>query len=166
VEANQRKQRRTGMAVLIALAGIVALAQIIGGKHHDDDGIDKGIHALAAAATAPQGERAEQLAKAERYFSASIGTVVVEPLAIVGLEVTEQMPAAVGTPDPETPAAATLDEKTAATYAQALLARGKPEAALAYLAQSDVRTRAGRGLAVIARFAERWVAGKAAGRSE
>ena len=37
-------------------------------------------------------------------------------------------------------------------------ARGKPDAALAYLAQPEVRTRTGRGLAVIARFAERWLA--------
>ena len=155
---NPGTQRRIGLAVLMVLAAIVALAQIVGGKRHDDDGIDKGIHALAAAATAPLEVRSATLLHAERFFSASVGTVVVEPLAIVGLELTEQMPNALGKPDPAPPDPHTVDEKQAAAYAQALLARAKPEAALAYLSRPEVRARAGRGLAVIARFAERWLA--------
>ncbi len=159
-EGAPQTQRRIGFAVLLALACVIALAQIVGSKRHDEDGIDKGIRALADAAMAPRDDRMEHLAKAEHYFGASTGTVVVEPQAIVGLEMTEQMVSALGKPDPVAPAIATLDEKQAAAHAQALMARGKPEAALAYLAQPEVRSRAGRGLAVIARFAERWVAVK------
>ncbi len=157
-EGNPQTQRRIGFAVILALACIVALAQIVGSKRHDDDGIDKGIRALEAAAHGPRDEREEHLAKAEHFFAASTGTIVVEPQAIVGLGLVDQMEGALGKPDPVAPDLAQLDEKQAAAHAQALMARGKPEAALAYLAQSQVRARAGRGLAVIARFAERWVA--------
>ncbi len=157
MEGNPQTQRRIGFAVLLVLTGIVALAQIVGGRRHDDDGIDAGIRALASAANAPESERAAYLANAEQRFAASVGTVVVEPQAIVGLELTEHVATALGTPDPSTPTLATLDETQAAQHAQALMARGKPEAALAYLARPEVRARAGRGLAVLARFAERWV---------
>ena len=159
-EDNPQTQRRIGFAVLLALTCVIALAQIVGGKRHDEDGIDKGIRALAEAADGVRDDRLEHLAKAEHFFGASTGTLVVEPQAIVGLELTEQMVAALGKPDPQAPAMATLDEKQAATHMEALMARGKPEAALAYVGQPEVRARAGRGLAVLARFAERWVAVK------
>ncbi len=159
---SQQTQRKVGVAVLVALACVVALAQLVGGRRHDDDGIEKGIRALQAAASESRDNREEHLAKAEHLFAASTGTLVVEPQAIVGLELVEKMDAALGKPDPPVPALATLDDLQAAAHAQALLARGKPEAALAYLAQPEVRTRTGRGLAVIARFAERWVLVKSA----
>ena len=157
-DATPQTQRKIGFAVLVALAAVVALAQLVGSKRHDEDGIDKGIRALAQAATGPRDDRLEHLSKAEHFFGASTGTVVIEPQAIIGLELTEQMVSALGKPDPAPPALATLDEKQAAAHAEALMARGKPQAALTYLALPDVRARAGRGLAVIARFAERWVA--------
>ncbi len=157
-ENSPQTQRKVGFAVLLALACAVVLAQAVSGRRHDDDGIDRGIQALEAAAHGPRDDREEHLARAEHLFAASTGTLVVEPQAIVGLELVEKMDGALGRPDPQAPALATLDDQQAATHAQALLARGKPDAALAYLAQPDVRTRTGRGLAVIARFAERWLA--------
>lgn len=157
VDANPQTQRRVGFAVLLVLTCVVVLAQIITSKRHDVDGIDKGIRALADAAASPLTERSVHLTEAEHQFGAATGSIVVEPQAIVGLELAEQMAKVLGTPDPVAPELATLDEKQAATHAQALMARGKPEAALAYLARPEVHARAGRGLAVLARFAERWL---------
>jgi hypothetical protein len=157
-DSTPQTQRRIGFAVLIALACVIALAQIVGAKRHDEDGIDKGIRALQAAAVGSRDDREEFLAKAEHQFGTSTGTIVVEPQAIIGLELVERMDGALGTPDPPEPEVATLDERRAAEHAQALMARGKPEAALAYLGRQEVRSHAGRGVAVLARFAERWVA--------
>ena len=156
-EGSPQTQRRSGFGVVLVLALLVALAQLVAGKRRDTDGIDKGIHALELATTGPREDRQQQLKDAEHAFGASAGTVVIEPQAIIGMELSEQMATALGTPDPVTPEVALLTEQTAAAHAQALMARGKPEAALAYLGRPEVRLRTGRGLAVLARFAERWV---------
>lgn len=155
-EVSTQVKRRVGFAVLLGLACVIALAQIVNGRRHDDDGIDVGIRALEHAATGPRDDREEYLAKAEHAFGSSTGTLVVEPLAIVGLELTGQLNTALGKPDPVAPDAGQLNEQTAARHAEALMARGKPEAALQYLADPAVRAHTGRGLAVLARFAERW----------
>lgn len=151
-------QRRIGFAVILALALTVALVQIVGSRQHDEDGIDKGIRQLALAAAAARDDRLEHLAKAEHAFGASVGTLVIEPQAIIGLEVAEHMLAALNTPLPAAPDAAGLDEKAAAAHVANLLAHGKPALALDYLGRPEVRSRAGRGLAALMRFSERWVA--------
>lgn len=155
LESTQQQHRRTGFAVILLLLAVVALTHLIQSRRNEADGIGNGIRHLDRALRVQPPLRIEELHAAEQAFGAATGTLVIEPLAILGLELGEELPRALGTPLPPTPT--TLDDKAVAAHAQALLARGKPQQALEFLGQPEVRRRTGRGLAVLEQFAARWV---------
>ena len=149
--------RRVGITLIAGLATVLVFARVVQSQHDNTSGIEHGLRALDDVDHAAKDDRPELLAKAEHAFGAATGAVVVEPMAILGLEVTEEMGRSLRKPLPKKPDPAGITELDAERYAQACLARAKPDEALAYLNDPDVRRRVGRSLAVVEHFAELWV---------
>lgn len=152
---QQRQRRLVGAATLLLLAVLVVLAQWYSGSHQRDRSLQEGWLALAAIDQAAPADRGPLMAHAQARFSRAAAVLSLEPLAMIGIAVTDRMPSVWGSPLPLPPSATQCSDEEAAIWLRMALERGKPNLALAWAAHPAVSRRRG-SLGALLRFAEGW----------
>ena len=108
-----------------------------------------------------QGElRQAALADAEVAFRRGVGSVWIEPLALIGLSLVIAMPTELGRPVAPEPAELSGDERAALAHGRSLLERGHPRAALAWITRARTRHPTSEPMQQLQMFADLWVAAR------
>ena len=141
------------VASLIAFAvGVHLCAEPHGGRTH----LIEAFAHLEAARRAEAVGRGAALDAAETALRRGIGALRVEPLALIGLSLIDPMRTQLGMPAPASPELTGLSERTALDHSHALLRRGRPDLALAWLDRLRRARVPHESLQQIQVFAEMW----------
>lgn len=152
---QQRQRRLVGATTLVLLAVFVVLAQWYSGSHQRDRSLQEGWLALAALEHAAPAERGPLMVQAQGRFSRAAAVLSLEPLAMIGVAVTDRMPSVWGSPLPLPPSATQCSDEEAGAWLRAALEHGQPDQALAWAAHPAIARRRG-SLGALLRFAEGW----------
>lgn len=102
-------------------------------------------------------QRAAALMAAESAFRRGIGSLWIDPLALIGLAMVDAMATELGRPLPAEPAPEQHDDGVALAHARTLLQRGYPQQALTWLARARFRQPKSEPLQQLQVFAELWL---------
>lgn len=152
---SQNRRRLLGAATLVVLSALVVLAQWFSGARQRDLSLQQGWLALSSIERASAVDRPPLVAQAQARFSRAAGVVSLEPLAMVGLSVTERMIEVWDSPLPPPPSATACTDEDAASWLRMALERRQPGQALAWAGHPAVLRRRG-SLGALLRFAEGW----------
>ncbi len=144
-----------GAATLVLLTALVVLAQWFSGSHQRDRSLQEGWSALASLQGASPAQRRPLMVQAQARFSRAASVLSLEPVAMVGVAVTQRMVEVWGAPVPVPPSATQCSDEEAAAWLSAALERGQPGQALAWATHPAISRRRG-SLGALLRFAEGW----------
>ena len=94
---------------------------------------------------------------AETAFRRGIGSLWIDPLALIGLSMVDAMGTELGQPIAPEPAPEQRSDRVALAYARGLLERGHPGAALSWIGRARVQHPNSEPLQQLQLFAELWV---------
>ncbi len=147
---------------MLALTLGVVFIQWQRASRHEGSELDCGFNEMAAAVDGPRAAMDDHLRSAERCLSRATGLVVLEPRALVALAIVRELPHKLGSPLPVEPAADADAPDLAQRYVAELLAHGRPDVALPWLARPAVRRLWSTELATLQAVAQAWQAARAA----
>jgi hypothetical protein len=160
-----RRARRIGAAVLVVLTVAVAGLQWLRGRQHAGDAMTRAFDLLAEAETCQGPQRRAKVVEAQERFARASAVVQVEPMALIGVAVTERLadqwaapaPAAVALQPvglPPTSGSGPSDE-VLANGLRGLLEQGRVDEAMHWAEQPLVARRTG-AVRTLLRFAAAW----------
>lgn len=152
---HQRRRRLVGATTLVLLTALVALAQWFSGARQRDHSLQQGWLALARLGDATPAERGPLMAQAQAHFSRAAAIVSLEPMAMIGVAVSDRMVEVWGSPLALPPPPTQCSDDEAASWLRTALERGQPAAALAWASHPAILRRRG-SLGALLRFAEGW----------
>lgn len=155
-----KRQRLVGAAVMIALTLAIVFIQWQRASRHEGSELDCGFNEMAAAVDGPRTDLDDHLRSAERCLSRATGLVVLEPRALVALAIVHELPHKIAQALPTEPPADGLTADTAQRYTSDLLAHGRPDLALPWLAAPASRRVWSTELATLQAVAQAWQAGR------
>ena len=112
---------------------------------------------LVRAQAASGRDRTAALLDAEAAFRRGIGSLWIDPLALIGLALVDAMGTELGRPLPPEPAPSRRDDGAALAHARILLQRGYPQQAGTWLARARFRHPQSEPLQQLQVFGELWL---------
>ena len=154
--AERRRRRILGLAVIALVLGSMLSLHLFRRYGTDRPILSEAFEHLVQA-TASQGtDRAAALTAAETSFRRGIGSMWVDPLALIGLSMVDAMATQLGQPMPPEPAHDQRGDRIALAHGKMLLERGHLVAALKWLGRARVRYPTSEPLQQLQLFAELW----------
>ena len=155
MEQHSPHARRVGVTVMVLLIALVAYLQFARGRSNSDQALDFAFAQLAQAELIGGSVRGEHIAAAHKSFAKAVAVVSLEPQALIGVAVTEQLAGkwGQGLALPKELTQCTDDELT--IHLRGLLERGNVRAAEGFLHHPFVVQRQG-GLRELVVFVQRW----------
>lgn len=155
-QANEPRTARTvGVAVVVLLTVVVAGLQFVRGRGHTERALDEAFAALAQAEIAGGKPRQEHVANAHRLFGKAAAIVTLEPQALVGVAVTENLQRHWGDPITLAKDPTQCSDEELTGHLRGLLERGKVRQAEQFMTVPFVVQRRG-ALGALVPFTERW----------
>jgi len=145
---------------MIALTLAIVFIQWQRASRHEGSELDCGFNEMAAAVDGPRADLDHRLRAAERCFSRATGLVVLEPRALVALAIVRELPHKLAQALPTAPPDDARTADTAQRYASDLLAHGRPDLALPWLAAPAIRRVWSAELATLQMVAQAWQAAR------
>lgn len=153
-----------GVVVLLLLTLAVVGAQWLRGRHDRQGTLERAFAQLAAAEDLPVTERAALLRAAQEQFARAATILQLEPQALVGVALTEQLPSQWGQPPPPEPDWPHADEATTVTWLRTMLQQGRVDEVMAHARKPHLGRRKGAVMQLL-QFAASWQDARAHHRS-
>ncbi|MBM4344499.1 MAG: hypothetical protein FJ100_14125 [Deltaproteobacteria bacterium] len=150
-----RTARRVGVAVVVLVTIVVAGLQIVRGRGHSERALDEAFSELAQADLVGGKPRQEHVANAHRLFAKATAVVMLEPQALVGAAVTDNLQRHWGDPILLAKDPTQCSDEELAGHVRGLLERARVRQAEQFLAVPFVAQRRG-ALGALVPFTERW----------
>ncbi len=156
-----RTARRVGVAVVVLLTVVVAGLQFAGGRGQTERSLDQAFAALAQADLVGGKPRQQHVADAHHLFAKAAAIVTLEPQALVGVAVTENLQRHWGDPITLAKDPTQCSDDELVGHLRGLLERARVRQAEQFLAVPFVVQRRG-ALGALVPFTERWRAAQRA----
>ena len=155
VELPTARRRLLGIA-LIGLFGLALTgAHLWRWQHRGAGDLTQAYRELAAAVAHPT-KVDEHARRAQELLAQASGGVLMNPEALVALQLAEQLPHQIGQPAPSPPVG--VEVAAVARHTEQLLTRGRVTEANDYLRRPEVARMQEASLRVLKRVSERWQA--------